>query len=215
MTAPIDLTPLNSGPRWWEGLPLLVQRSKEASDCVVCFDSHRSEDPSQMRWSFRAALGYMKGYSALTRAVSVFFGFGLQGETRCSLGWTHQYPPANAEVVGYFYEAWVFVLWLGWLILSAAYTKRCLPMLLPIRHSTSHTSISPAHTQPQLMDTARAQALMHPRPEVATGAHAARLIVMLNNSPHAGMLAHSELWPRFSGTAPWRTCRRTRSSAGL
>lgn len=143
------------------------------------------------------------------------FWFWLTRWDKCSLGWTHQCPPAKAEVVGYFYEVWVFVLWLGWLILSAAHTKHCLPILLPIRHSTSHTSISPAHTQPQLMDTAHAQTLMHLRTEVATAAHAARLIVVLNNSPHACMLAHSELWPRFSGTAPWRTCRRTRSSAGL
>lgn len=29
------------------------------------------------------------------------------------------------------------------------------------------------------------------------------------------MLAHSERWPRFSGNAPWCTCRRTRRPASL
>ena len=56
---------------------------------------------------------------------------------------------------------------------------------------------------------------MHLLTAVATGAPTVRFLVMLNNSPRACMLAHSGLWPRSSGTAPWWTCRRTRRSASL
>lgn len=177
-----------------------------------------------MSGTSRVAFGFMKYYLRLQQAVSTVFGFYFQSETSAPmlptpLGWNSSISSRQAKVVGYFYEMWVFVLWLCWLILRALIqsrsTKHCPPILLLFRHSTSHTSISPAYTQPELMGAAHALALMYLLTKVATGAHSARFLVMLNHSPHAGMLAHSELWPRFSGTAPWWTCRTTRRSASL
>lgn len=78
-------------------------------------------------------------------------------------------------------------------LIQSRYTEHCPPILLPFRHSSSHTSISHAYTQPELMGVAHALALMHVLTEVATSAHTARFQVVLNNSPHADKLAHSEL----------------------
>lgn len=93
------------------GLVLLVQQSKETSDCVVCFDSHRSEEPSEMRGTSRVALGFMKYYLRLQQAGSTVFGFDLWASAPLlptPLGWNSSISSRQAEVVGYFYEMWVF-----------------------------------------------------------------------------------------------------------
>lgn len=206
------------------GLFLLVERSKETSDCVVC-------GFTQIRGAIRNERDLQSGFRIhevlFTIAASSFncFWFWLPQWDKCSyaphptgMELIHFLPPGQGSGI-FLWDVGVCTV----VMLtdpqstdSELFHQALLPpILLLFRHSTSHTSISPAYTQPELMGAAHALALMHLLTKVAIGAHSARFLVMLNHSPHAGMLAHSELWPRFSGTAPWWTCRTTRRSASL
>lgn len=203
------------------GLVLLVQQSKETPDCVVCFDSHRSEEPSGMSGTSRAP-GFRVHELLFMIAASTFncFWFWLPKWDKCSYA-PH---PTGMELI-YFLPpgrgSGIFLWDVGvctvvMLTDPQSIDSESLHQTLPSHPLTVDT---PAPTPPSPMPTHNQSSWR----STCTGPHAcayrsartARFLVMLNNSPHAGTPAHSELWPRFSGTAPWWTCRRTRRSASL
>lgn len=189
------------------GLVLLVQQSKETSDCVVCFDSHRSEEPSEMRGTSRVALGFMKYYLRLQQAGSTVFGFDLWASAPLlptPLGWN--IPPGRGSGI-FLWDVGVLlcVCYADWS--SEHWFRVVKPSTAP---PSSYCLDTPPPTPPSPLPT-------HNLSSWAQHMHwpSCICLLMLNNSPHVGMLAHSGLWPRFSGTAPWWTCRRTRRSASL